>query len=153
AKSGWRGGRCGQPVSFRLRPLGLVCLVTRTLGGERGDTVRDLLPRRRQINLPLIDAFNDVQDEATFICMQLADLEGHDVPLAIGEYAEREDGIHPECRNGFQSILFADQYRIIDAHLACVVLYRIAEVNGDTDYFQAVRGAFVPQALQQRDLT
>src|SRR5690242_17838089 len=85
--------------------------------------------------------------------MQLADLEGHDAPLAVGENRERENGVHAECRNGDQSVLFADQYRIIDAHFACVVLYRITEVNSDTDYFQTVRGAFMTQALQQRDLT
>ena len=49
--------------------------------------------------------------------MQLTDLERHDSPLAVGEHREREDGVHAKGRDGLQTVLLADQHRIIDADL------------------------------------
>lgn len=121
------------------------------LCSKRSHPVRNLFLGGRQLGASLIDGLYLIEDEAGLIRVQLADLESHDSPLAVGKNREREDRVHPECTDRIQSILFADQHRIIDAHLACVVLHSIAEVDGDSDDFDSIRGPLVPQSLQQRD--
>ena len=133
-----------------LRCFGLFFLPG-PLGSERGNPVGYLFAGGRQLGSPCIDSLQLIKNEVSLICMQLADLQGHDPSLPVGKNREREDRIHAECGNRIQSILFADQHRIIDAHLVCVVLYRIAEVYGDADDFHSISGAFMPQGLQQRD--
>src|SRR5882724_6598401 len=107
------------------------------LGRQGRDAIGDFLSGGRQLDSTRIDGLDLIEDEVGLICMQLADLESHDPPLAVGEYREREDRVHTECGNCVESILLTDQHRIIDAHLACVAAYCIAEIHGDADDFDS----------------
>ena len=122
---------------LRLFLLGPLC-------SKRGHAVRNVLLGGRQLGSSLIDGLDLIEDEAGLICVQLAYLESHYPSLTVGKNREWEDRIHAECGNRIQSVLFADQHRIIYAHLTCVVLHGIAKVDGDADDFKSVRSTVMP---------
>lgn len=122
-----------------------------TLCGQRSHAVGNFLLGGRKLGSPLVDGLDLIENEAALICVQLAYLESHDPSLAVGENREREHRVHTECSNRIQPILFADQHRIIYAHIACVELHGIAEVDGDADDFDSILGTLMPQGLQQWD--
>jgi hypothetical protein len=142
---------------FAKNARGFVCrsfwcfFLLGALSSKRRHPVRNALLGGRQVGSSLIDGLDLIENEAGLICVQLAYLESHDPSLAVGKNREGEDRVHAECSNRIQSILFADQHRIIYAHLACVVPDGITKVDGDADYFDSVRGTVMPQGLQQRD--
>jgi hypothetical protein len=47
----------------------------------------------------------------------------------------------PNARAACEAILFADQQRVVDADLAGVVQHILAEVDRDTDHFDAIGSA------------
>ncbi len=86
---------------------------------------RDPLPGGCDVDLAGIDVLEAIQNHLGFVTMQLTHFEGEDPSPAIGEHREGEDGIHPKGFDRGQTILFADENRIIDADRACVLRYRI----------------------------
>src|SRR5438445_7145676 len=140
----------------RIRSLRAARLGSRGLwragAAEPADTGGDLLAGAGQIEAPGMQIVHPVEDEIGLVPVQLADFEGDDPALTVGKHAEWQDRIHSERADGVQALLLADQHRIVDTDVVCVLEDRVAEVHGDPDYLQGLRRAFPPQALEQGNL-
>src|SRR2546430_6185003 len=98
------------------------------------------------------DGIRDLTVTGVQTCALPIYLEGDDPALTVGKHAEWQDRIHSERADGIQALLLADQHRIVDTDVVCVLEDRVAEVHGDPDHLQGLRRAFPPQALEQGNL-
>src|SRR6516164_4264732 len=85
--------------------------------------------------------------------MQLAYLEGHDPSVPIGKNAERQDGLHAEGIDRFQTPLVPDEHRIVDSVGVGVFTYFIRIIDRNADNFEVICCMFATEGLQQRDLS
>ena len=118
---------------------------------ELGNPIRDLFLGRRQIDPSRSTPCTRSRMSRASSACSSPTFSVTIRPCASANTVKGKTVSMPNAAIAVRSVLFTDQYRIVDAHLACVLLHGIAEVDGDADDFDASLACSWRSRLQQRD--